>query len=619
VKRSAARSPLTWLGALLALYLVVPLIGLVFRLQGTSQRGFQVPGLGTALVTSVETATISTALIAFFGIPLAFALARHRGRFASLVGIAVQLPLALPPVMSGILLIYLVGPYTLLGRAFDGRLTDSLAGVVIAQTFVAAPFLIIAARSAFASVEPALVDVAATLGRGEWSRFWRVSLPLAASGIGAGLLLSWLRAFGEFGATVILAYHPYTLPVFTYVQFSGTGLPDTIAPTTLAVITAFIVLGVAHWRPRRRTELVPSIPAARPPPPRRPAPLALDLDHRLGGFRLQLSHRAVSPQLSILGPSGAGKSATLRCVAGLFGPGVGTVGFGSRDMTEVPAERRGVGYVPQEPSLLPHLRVWDQLLFGAGTDAAVAAHWLSQLGLQGLESRRPGELSGGQRQRVALARALSRSPDLLLLDEPLSSLDVPVKTELGRELRRLQRATGVSSVVVTHDPEEAALLADEVIVMAEGGILQAGPRAEVFGRPASPAVARLVGVQNLNSGVLTAPDRLASGGVELEVTPNGLHAGAAVVWSIRAERVSVVPGGRHRAVVVDAVDLGTTSELLLRLGDDLELRARPGAVVDAEPGQRRGVDVPAEAISVWPQSASAEGAPPVIPASVGAG
>jgi molybdate transport system permease protein len=615
----AARSPLPWLGGLLALYLVVPLLGLAFRLGGTTNRGFHVPGLGSALLTSVETATVSTALIAFFGIPLAYTLARHRGRFAGLVGIAVQLPLALPPVMSGILLIYLVGPYTLVGRAFGGHLTDSLAGVVIAQTFVAAPFLIVAARSAFASVEPALVDVAATLGRGEWSRFCRVSLPIAASGIGAGLLLSWLRAFGEFGATVILAYHPYTLPVFTYVQFSGTGLPDTIAPTTLAVVTAFIVLGVAHWRPRRRTDVVPSIPAAVPPPPRRPALLALDLDHRLGGFRLQLSHQATSPHVSILGPSGAGKSATLRCVAGLFGPRAGTVRFGSRDVTDVPTERRGVGYVPQEPSLLPHLPVWDQLLFGAGTDAAVAAHWLSQLRLRGLESRRPGELSGGQRQRVALARALSRSPDLLLLDEPLSSLDVPVKAELGRELRRLQRSTGVSSVLVTHDPEEAALLADEVIVIAGGRILQAGAPSEVFGRPASPEVARLVGMQNLNNGVLTAPDRLASGGIELEVTPNGMHAGAAVVWSIRAERVGLAPRGAHQALVVDAVDLGTTSELLLRLGDDLELRARPGAVVDAEPGQRRAVDIPAEAISVWPWSASAGGAPPAMAASVGAG
>jgi molybdate transport system permease protein len=226
--------------------------------------------------------------------------------------------------------------------------------------------------------------------------------------------------------------------------------------------------------------------------------------------------------------------------------------------------------------------------------------------LLGLEARRPGQLSGGQRQRVALARALCRSPDLLLLDEPFSSLDAPVKTELARELRQLQRVAGVSSVVVTHDPEEAALLADEVIVIAEGRILQGGPRAEVFGRPASPEVARLVGMQNLCTGELTAPDRLACGGIELGVGPAGLPPGTTVLWSIRPERISLAPHGPYRATVVDAVDLGATTELLLRLGDDLELRARPGAAVDAEPGQHRRVDIPPDGINVWRSTAALE-------------
>jgi ABC-type sulfate/molybdate transport systems ATPase subunit/ABC-type sulfate transport system permease component len=595
----AARTPLPWLGGLLALYLVVPLLGLAFRLGGTNNRGFHLPGLGSALLTSVETATISAALIALFGIPLAYVLSRHRGRFAGLVGIAVQLPLALPPVMSGILLIYLVGPYTTLGRAFGGRLTDSLAGIVIAQTFVAAPFLIIAARSAFAAVEPALNDVAATLGRGEWSRFCRVSLPLAASGIGAGLLLSWLRAFGEFGATVILAYHPYTLPVFTYVQFSGTGLPTTIAPTTLAVLAALIVLGLSQWRPRTRRP-VPTIPAATAPAPKAAAPLGLDLDHRLGQFHLHLSYRASSARLAILGPSGAGKSATLRCVAGLFGPGVGAVRFGRREVGGLAAESRNVGYVPQEQSLLPHLSVWDQLLFGTGADPALAAHWLSRLGLEGLEDRRPGQLSGGQRQRVALARALSRSPDLLLLDEPFSSLDAPVKAELGRELRGLQRGTGVSSVIVTHDPEEAALLADEVIVIEDGRMLQGGTRAEVFSRPSSPEVARLVGRQNLNAARMTAPDRLVSGGVELSLHPTAIAAGTPVLWSIRPERIVIGPRGRYRAAVVDTVDLGAVTEVLLRLEDGPELLVRTATAFGPDQAGGWRVDLPADDINAWP-------------------
>jgi len=118
----------------------------------------------------------------------------------------VAIPLALPPVMAGILLIYLVGPYTPIGTFFNDALSNSLAGIVLAQTFVASPFLVVVARAAFSAVDPALFDLAAGLGHRELSRFVRVGLPSAAEGIRAGLLLAWLRAFGEYGATVILAY-----------------------------------------------------------------------------------------------------------------------------------------------------------------------------------------------------------------------------------------------------------------------------------------------------------------------------------------------------------------------------------------------------------------------------
>src|SRR5699024_7923678 len=127
--------------------------------------------------------------------------------------------------------IYVVGPYTWLGEAAGGHLTDSTIGIVLAQTFVAAPFLVIAARSAFDAVDPALDDLAATLGHKPLDRFLQVDIPIAWPGIRAGMLLTWLRAVGEYGATVLLAYHPFSLPVFTYEQFSGFGVPPTQAPT----------------------------------------------------------------------------------------------------------------------------------------------------------------------------------------------------------------------------------------------------------------------------------------------------------------------------------------------------------------------------------------------------
>lgn len=186
------RSPLPWLGGLIVVYLAVPLVAFAARFFESPRRGFHVPGLFPSLFVSLESATIALALITLLGIPLAYLLARSHGRLASLIGFVVLLPLALPPLMSGILLIYLVGPYTFLGHLFGGHLTNSLTGIVLAMTFCAAPFLIVAARSAFGTIDPGTLDMAATLGHTELSRFRRVALPLAAPGIGAGMVLASL-------------------------------------------------------------------------------------------------------------------------------------------------------------------------------------------------------------------------------------------------------------------------------------------------------------------------------------------------------------------------------------------------------------------------------------------
>src|SRR5437763_16320519 len=181
--------------------------------------------------------------------------------------------------MSGILLSYLVGPYTLPGRLFGGSLTDTRTGIVIAQTFVAAPFLVIAARGSFAAVEPDLEDVARTLGHPPLARFLKVAMPVAWPGVQAGLLLAWLRAFGEFGATVILAYHPYSLPVFTFVQFDSTGLDSTKLLIAAALAAALIIVAsaIAGLRPRiaRRRHAQPPQPIQ--PQSRLPRPLACAL------------------------------------------------------------------------------------------------------------------------------------------------------------------------------------------------------------------------------------------------------------------------------------------------------------------------------------------------------
>jgi molybdate transport system permease protein len=215
----------------------------------------------------------------------------------------------------------------------------------------------------------------------------------------------------------------------------------------------------------------------------------------------------------------------------------------------------------------------------------------------------------------------------VLLDEPFSALDAPVREELRRELRRLQREAGLSTVLVTHDPEEAALLADEILVVDEGRLLQAGPRAEVFARPASPQVARLLGIPNLIPATVAGPGVLAVGGpagdgagsrgdagllVAAETT--GLPVGADVLWTIRPDHITVMPGGAsngsgraqetYPAVVDDVADIGTLTTLTVRLrtGQDPapELRVRTTALVTLAPGDPCGVRLPPAEITAWP-------------------
>jgi ABC-type sulfate/molybdate transport systems ATPase subunit/ABC-type sulfate transport system permease component len=619
VPEALARSPLPWLGALLALYLLLPLAALGSQLSAGRGAGFGTPGLGEALSVSVVTATCTTVISALSGVPLAYCLARSRSRLASVVGAAVLLPLALPPLMAGILLVSVVGPNTTLGALTGGRLTDSLTGIVLAQTFVAAPFTIVAARSAFAALDPALLEVAATLGMPSWYRFRKVALRAAAQGVGAGLLLTWLRAFGEFGATVVVAYHPSSLPVFTYVRFGGFGLAQAMAPTVLALGAALAVLLLSRLRLPRHAVSVLAPPA--PPPATAPSgALRFQFDCHLGAFRLQVAHSATSRTLAVLGPSGAGKTTLLRCIAGLAGDGVGTVFVGSRTVSRVPVEKRRVGYVPQHPSLVPRRSVWQQVTLAPGVEPGLAAYCIERVGLRELEDRMPEALSGGQRQRVALARALARAPELLLLDEPFAALDAPVRQQLRRELRLLLRESSFTSVLVTHDPEEAALLADELLVVVDGQLAQAGPTAAVFRCPATASVAGLLGIANIMGGRIAAPGAIAAGGVTLQVPGAALPpVGTEILWSIRPEHVAVSFDTRrragHDAVVLDATDLGSAVELRIAVLGAVEILVRLPSQPLPAPGMPCSVTFPAARLAAWPAPGllTSNGGAPEIP------
>lgn len=213
----------------------------------------------------------------------------------------------------------------------------------------------------------------------------------------------------------------------------------------------------------------------------------------------------------LFGLSGSGKTTVLRCLAGLERLTSGRIIFGHEVWADVEQgvmespQKRAVGYVFQDYALFPHMTVAQNIAYGmSGRSRAErqrqVAELIEQMQLTGLENRRPRALSGGQQQRVALARALARNPRLLLLDEPLSALDLPTRLRLRVELRALLHKIGIPAILVTHDWSEALYLGDSVVVMAQGGVLQTGSPHEVFTKPTHPDVASLVGVDNLIPG-----------------------------------------------------------------------------------------------------------------------
>ncbi len=234
----------------------------------------------------------------------------------------------------------------------------------------------------------------------------------------------------------------------------------------------------------------------------------------LGNFSLNLSLSLQKGMTVLFGPSGSGKTLTLHTVAGLVEPDSGmirvngTVYFDKREGVNLPIPRRRVGYVFQEPSLFPHMTLFENIAFGiSGLPFAERRervyHMIERMRLRGLEKNFPHQISGGQKQRVALARALVTSPLLLLLDEPFASLDHPVREKLRLDLLRIREEDHVPIVFVTHDVEEAFILADEVVVLNNGRVEQTGTKEDIFYRPQTHKVAKFFGVKNIFRGKIT--------------------------------------------------------------------------------------------------------------------
>jgi ABC-type sulfate/molybdate transport systems ATPase subunit len=322
--------------------------------------------------------------------------------------------------------------------------------------------------------------------------------------------------------------------------------------------------------------------------------LSVAVRKRLGDFTLDARWTSDQPIVALVGPSGAGKTLTLQCMAGLITPDAGRVVcagrqlFDSEQRLNVRPQRRRIGYVFQGYALFPHMTVLENITYGKRSTTRPLFPVIDRLGLGDLQTRYPSELSGGQQQRVALARALATDPDLLLLDEPLSALDAPLRRQLCTELSQTLREWGKLAVLVTHDLSEAYQIADVVVLCEDGRTTDAVPKNDLLWNPSSERVARLIGARNILRGVI-AETRAESvvvdwRGVRLEAAQSpshNLHArkGDELAFFVRPEYVRLIRKNRvvsdnlrqtnlFRGDIVGERDEGTTWVLFFRVATE---------------------------------------------------
>ena len=306
---------------------------------------------------------------------------------------------------------------------------------------------------------------------------------------------------------------------------------------------------------------------------------------------------------TLLGPSGCGKTTLLRLLAGFETPTGGRILLGDQDVTALPPNRRPINTVFQSYALFPHLSVAQNVGFGLKMQGIARAkrearvdQMLALVRMQDFAGRPVAQLSGGQQQRVALARALAPEPRVLLLDEPLSALDLKLRKEMQIELKRLQRETGITFVFVTHDQEEALTMSDRIAVMSAGRVQQIGTPREIYAHPANRFVAGFIGESNF------LPVTVADGAARIGDHRISLAAPAdpgPATLAIRPEDILLEPGAALSAEVTDTVYLGNAVQIMARMEDGTRIALRQPATIDLpESGQRIGLRLPAEAVQI---------------------
>jgi spermidine/putrescine ABC transporter ATP-binding subunit len=562
-----------------------------------------------ATVTSLTVAATAMVLASVLGTLAGTALARTRFPGRQLVRGVVLAPLIVPVMILALGFYYLFARLGMIG---------SLAALVLAHVVLATPYVVINVEAVMRTFDLRLEWAARMLGANAWQAFRQVTLPLTRAGVLVGALFAFITSFDEVVVAIFLSgTSAITLPKLMWDSITLDELsPIVTAVASLQIGMALAVLAMAEVLRVRGTRLA----RLRPGPEEGAGALSgttlgpagvrssggpeetrlsteplrlVGLSKRFGSVvAVDDATLQVEPGelLTILGPSGSGKTTLLNLIAGFDTPTSGEVFLGARALTCEPPNRRGVGMVFQNYALFPHMTVFANVAFPLrlrriaerDVQARVRAI-LSVVQLAGMAERYPRQLSGGQQQRVALARALVFRPPLLLMDEPFGALDTHLRSHMQSELRQLHQQLGITVLFVTHDQEEAMILADRIAVIARGRLQQVGRAEDLYEGPANEFVAGFVGESNLLRGTVVAATSgtlrvVTVGGAEFSVA-GGASAGQAVTLLIRPESLRLVtdqPSGPPglQGVVEDATYLGGLRKYTIRLNPSEALVAR---------------------------------------------
>ena len=325
--------------------------------------------------------------------------------------------------------------------------------------------------------------------------------------------------------------------------------------------------------------------------------VSFDGEKVLDGLNLKIEDKEF---ITLLGPSGCGKTTTLRLIAGFLDPDSGEIRFEGKDLNGVPAYKRQVNTIFQRYALFPHLDVFENVAFGMRVKKLPeneiverVTELLKLVNLEGFEKRKISTLSGGQQQRIAIARAIANRPKVLLLDEPLAALDLKLRKDMQKELRRMQKQLGITFVFVTHDQEEALTMSDRVVVMDKGKIQQVGTPQDIYNEPENAFVADFIGESNILDGIMKEDYVVNFSGNTFKCLDKGFGKDESVDVVVRPEDVDIVAPdkGMLKGVVTSVDFLGVHYEIIVDIGgfkwmiqttDEQKVGDNVGLVIDPD-------------------------------------